>query len=80
MAIDELMNVAQILQQFPSVLKRRRHEFDQGLGKIRRDVFVGEGRTQILRMPRLCDLPGRRDAQGFLFYPLAAAAQYGPLA
>jgi hypothetical protein len=42
MAVDELVDIAQILQQFPGFAERRGNQFDQRLGEIRCDVFIGE--------------------------------------
>ena len=42
MAIHELMDIAQILQQLPGLAERRSDQLDQRLGKIRGDVLVGE--------------------------------------
>ena len=54
-AVHELMDVAQILQQLPGLAERRSDQFDQRLGEIRGDMFVGERRAQCLRMAGLCD-------------------------
>ena len=40
--IDELMQIEQVLQQFPARAERRRHELDQRFGVIGGDVLVGE--------------------------------------
>ena len=44
--VDELMDVAQILQQFPGLAERRGDQLDQRFGKIGGDVLVGERRAQ----------------------------------
>jgi hypothetical protein len=54
-AIHELVDVAQVLQQLPGLAERRRDQLDQRFGEIRRDVFIGEGRAQIERMRSLDD-------------------------
>src|SRR5450631_1917810 len=78
MAIDELVDIAQILQQFPGFAERRGDQLDEGLGEIRRDVLVREGGAEGFGMPRLHDVAGGRDAQRLLFDALAPAAQYPP--
>ena len=45
-AIHELVDIAQILQQLPGLAERRRDQLDQRLGKIRRDVFIGQRRAR----------------------------------
>ncbi len=62
-AVHELMDIAKILQQFPGLAERRRDQFDQRLGEIRRDMFIGERRSQCFRMAGLGDDAVRRDAQ-----------------
>src|SRR6202051_452723 len=42
MTVDELMDVAKILQQFPALEERRSHQLDQRFGEIGGDVVVGE--------------------------------------
>ncbi len=80
MAVHELVDVAQILQQFPCFAEGRGDQLDEGFGKIRGDVFVGERRPQGRGMARLYDVAGRRDPQGLLFDALAAAAQHAAFA
>ena len=41
-AVDELVQVEQILQQLPALRERRRHQLDQRLGIVGGDVLVGE--------------------------------------
>jgi hypothetical protein len=74
--VDELVNVAEVLQQLPSLTERRRHEFDERFRKVRRDVFVGERSAQGDGVRRLNDCAIRRHSQGFLLDPLSAAPQY----
>src|SRR6267142_817771 len=76
MAVHELVDIAQILQQFPCLAERRGNQLDQGLGEIRGDIFVGQRRAQSGGMPCLRDVAGGRYAQRLLFDALAAAAQY----
>jgi len=78
--VHELMNVAQILQEFPRFAEWRRDQFDQGFGEIGRDVLVGQRRSQRLGMACVDDFAVDRHAQGFLLDALAPAAQYRPLA
>ena len=80
MTVDELMDVAQILQQFPRLAERRGDQLDQGLGKIGRDVLVRERRAERGRMTGLRDLARGRDAQRFLLDAFAPAAQHRPFA
>src|SRR5579859_4875746 len=80
MTVDELVYVAKILQQLPALEERRSHELDQRFGKVGGDVVVGERRAQSGRMRRPDDHSVRRDAQGFFFDALAAAAQHTSLA
>src|ERR1019366_8582658 len=80
MPVNELMDIAQILQQLPTLEEWRGYQLDQGFGKIRRDVIVGERRTQRKRMPRLDDFAGRRNTQRFFLDALAAPAQHGSFA
>jgi hypothetical protein len=79
MAIDELMDVAQILQQFPGLLERRRHQLDQDSEKsvVMCSLVSGApsaGGCGSARSRR------RRDAQRLLLDALAAAAQHVALA
>src|SRR5580698_3881931 len=80
MAVHELVDIAQILQQFPGFAERRRDQLDQRFGEIGGDVFIGQRRAQRLGMPRLNDVPRGRDAQRLFFNALAAAAQDAPFA
>ena len=41
-AIDELVQVAQVLQQLPALRERRRNQLDQRLRVVSRDVLVGQ--------------------------------------
>ena len=50
--VDELVDVAQVLQQLPGLAERRGHQLDQRLGEIGGDVFVGERRAERLRVAR----------------------------
>ncbi len=79
MAVHELVDVAQVLQQLPGLAERRRDQLDQRLGKIRGDVLVGERCPESRRVRRLHDVAGGRDAQRLLLDALAAAAQHAAL-
>src|SRR5690606_644349 len=63
MAVDELMQIAQILQQLPGLGKRGRDELDQRFGIVGRDVLVSQRRTERRRMRALLDPALRRDPQ-----------------
>jgi hypothetical protein len=62
-AIDELVQVAEKLGEFPGLGERRRDEFDQRLGIVRRQMLVRQGRSETGRMRRLRDASAWRDAQ-----------------
>src|SRR3984957_11606787 len=79
MTIDELMDVAQVLQQLPALAKRRCDQLDQRLGKIGGDVLVGERRAEGGRMTGLGYLARRGYTQRFLLHALAPAAEHAPL-
>ncbi len=80
MAIDELMQIAQVLQQLPRLAECRRHQLDQRFGVIRRDVLVRERGAELARMLALLDVTVERDAQRFLLDALQSALQDARLA
>ena len=59
-AVDELVQVQQVLQQLPARAEGRRHQLDQRFGVIGGDVLVGQRRAQRGRMGRLGDARRRR--------------------
>ena len=75
--IDELVQVAEVLGQFPGLGKGRRHQLDQRLGIVGRDVLVGQRRAQRLRVGRRGDPASRRDPEGFLLDALEPALERG---
>ena len=75
-SINELVDVAQILQQFPGFAERRSDQLDQRFGKVGRNVLVREGRTQRGRVGRVLNFARRRHAQRLLLDALPTAAQH----
>ena len=75
MPVHELVQIAEVLQQFPIGAERRRDELDQRLGIIRRNVIIGERRAECRGMRRGRDATFGGDAQGFLLDPTTAALQ-----
>jgi hypothetical protein len=71
--IRELVNVADEAQRFPGGRKSGCHEFEQGLGKIRRDILIGQRGTQADRVRRLRQESVGVDAQRFLLDALEAS-------
>ena len=80
LAVDELVDVAEVLLQFPGARERRGHQLDQGFRIVSRDVRVGERRTQRRGMRRLRDLPVGRDPERLPLDPLQAARKNATLA
>ena len=80
LAVDELVDVAEVLLQFPGARERRRHELDQGFRVVGRDVRVGQRRAERRRMRRLRDLPVGRDPERLPLDPLQAARKHAALA
>ena len=75
MPIDKLMQVEQVLQQFPAGGEGRRDKLNQRLGIVGRDVLVRERGTERTRVRRDRDVPVGRDAQRLALQPTAAAGQ-----
>ena len=50
MPVDELMDVAEVLQQLPALVERRSDQLDQRLGEIGGDVLIGERRAERRRV------------------------------
>jgi hypothetical protein len=73
--VDELMQIEQVLQQLPAGRESRRHQLDQRLGIIRRDVNIGECRAQGPRVGGGCQRAIGTHAQRFLLDTLAATLQ-----
>src|ERR1700735_2509585 len=69
------MQVEEVLQELPARREGRRHQLDQRLGVVCRDVLVGERRAERARMRGLADVTGAGNAQRLLFHALAAALQ-----
>ena len=61
--IDELVDVAQILQQLPRLAERRGNQLDQRLGEIGCNVLIGERRAQSRGVGRLYEFARGRHAQ-----------------
>ena len=75
-AVDELVQVQQVLQQLPALRERRRDELDERFGEIRGDVLVRQRRAERGAGARCCASRAvRRDAQRLLLYALAPALQ-----
>ena len=74
-AVDELVQVEQVLQQLPARRESGRHQLDQRFGIIRRDVLVGERRSERARVRGLRQAPHGRDPQRLLLHTLAPALQ-----
>ena len=74
-AVDELVQVAEVLQQLPGVRERRRDQLDQRLGVVGGDVLVGQGRPEGPRVGGLRDQALGGDPQGFLLGALEAALE-----
>ncbi len=72
MAINELVQVEQVLQQFPRSGERRRDQFDQRLGVVGRDVLVGQRRTELTGVRSRGKTPVRGHPQRLLLDALAA--------
>ena len=79
-AVDELVDVAQVLLQLPGSRERRGHELDQGFRVIRRDVRVGQCRAERPGVGRLRDPPVGRDPERLPLDPFQAAAKHAVLA
>src|SRR6185437_14679284 len=75
MAVDELVQVEEVLQQLPSGGERRRDQLDQRLGIVGRDVLTGERGAERAWVRRRSEASLRRDAQGLLLQALAAALE-----
>ena len=75
LAVDELVQVAQVLHQLPGLVEGRRDELDQRLGVVRRDAFVGERRAQRPWVRALGDLSIRPDPKRLLLHALETATQ-----
>src|SRR5882757_1549090 len=69
------MEVEQVLQQLPAGGERRRHQLDETLRVIGRDVLVRERRAEQPGMHRLRQGAGRLDPQGLFFDAFAPALQ-----
>ena len=76
-AVDELVQVAEVLRELPGVRKGRRDQLDQGLGVVSRERGIRERRAQRLRVRRLRNPALRRDPQRLLLHPLQPALQRG---
>ena len=80
LAVDELVDLAEVLLQLPGARERRRHELDQGFGVVGRDVRVGQGRAERRRMGRLRDPAVGPDPERLPFDALEAPGQDAALA
>jgi hypothetical protein len=78
--IDELMQVAQVLQQFLVVVEGRRDQLDQRFGIVGGDVRIGQRRAQRARMRRLRDMAIGRHPQRFALQAAPAARDQALLA
>ena len=78
--IDELVDVAEVLLEFPGPVERRCHELDQGFRVVGRDVRMGQRRAERARMRRLRDMPLRRDPERLPLDALQAAREHALLA
>ncbi len=74
-AVDELVQVQQVLQQLPGRREGGRDELDQGLGIVGRDVLVGERRAERQWVRRFCKAPVGRHPQRLLLHALAPTLQ-----
>src|SRR3569833_212853 len=74
-AINELTQIEQVLQQFPARGERGSHQLDEALRVVGRDVLVRERRAEPSRMRRLRKLSGRCDPQRFFLDALAPPLQ-----
>ena len=62
-AVNELVQVQQVLQQLPAAGKCRRHQLNQRFGKVRRDVYIRQRRAQVARVRGRCEHPVGAHAQ-----------------
>ena len=74
-AIDELVQVAEELGEFPGLRKGGRHQLDQRLGVVGGDVVVRERRPEGSRVWRPRDTPLWRHPERFLLDALQAPLQ-----
>ena len=75
MSIDELVQVAEILQELPRLTERGRNQLDQRFRVVRGDVLVRERRAERARVRTLLDAPVGGNAQRFLLHAFQAALQ-----
>ena len=78
--VDELVQVAEVLQQLPGLAEGGRDQLDQRLRVVGRHVRTRQRRAQPRRMRRLGDPSLRRHPQRLLLDPLASALQRAGLA
>ena len=78
-AVDELVQIRQVLQELPAGVEGRRDKLDQAFRIVGRDVAIGKRRAERLRMPGLRDVPLLVDAQALLLDALAAADEHAAL-
>ena len=71
--IDELVQVAQVLQQFLVVVEGRRDQLGQRFRIVGGDVRIGQRRAQRARVRRLRDVAIGRDPQRFALQAAPAA-------
>ena len=76
-AVDELVQVAEVLGQLPGLGERRRDQLDQRLGVVGGQVLVAERRAQDPGVGGLGDAALGGDPEGLLLDPLEAALQGG---
>ena len=79
LAVDELVDVAEVLLELPGTRERRRDELDQGFRVVGRDVRVGQRRAERSRVRRLRDPPVGRDPERLPLHPFQAARQHAVL-
>ena len=76
-AVDELVQVAEVLGEFPGFGEGRRDQLDQRLGVVGGQVLVGERRAQGLGVGRRGDPALRGDPEGLLLDALQSALEGG---
>jgi hypothetical protein len=79
-AVDELVDVAEVLRQLPGLGEGRRDELDQRLGIVGGDVRVRQRRAKRRRVRCLRNAPGGRHAQRLALDALAPAREDAALA
>src|SRR3954462_14115360 len=74
-AINELVQVEQVLQQLPAAREGGGHQLYQRFGKVGRDVYIRQGGAEVARMRSGCQDAIGAHTQRLLLDTLASALQ-----